>query len=109
MQRSLDERPSEALSSVWTCHRFAATDRKPAHIAQIGVGEGSLDSILRDDKVVLAAAPPGRRPLGGPSERCGYYSVTEKNTFFVSVNCSAASGPNSRPSPDCLKPPKGVL
>src|SRR5690348_1310530 len=31
-----------------------------------------------------------------------------KKTFFTSVNESSASGPSSRPSPDCLKPPKGV-
>src|SRR6201997_1728500 len=31
------------------------------------------------------------------------------NTFLVSVKCKGASGPSSRPSPDCLKPPNGVL
>ena len=31
------------------------------------------------------------------------------NTFLVSVKCSGASGPSSRPRPDCLNPPKGVL
>ncbi len=29
-------------------------------------------------------------------------------TFLVSVNASGASGPSSRPRPDCLKPPNGV-
>src|SRR5579875_3523764 len=29
-------------------------------------------------------------------------------TFFSSVKASAASGPSSRPSPDCLNPPNGV-
>ena len=29
-------------------------------------------------------------------------------TFLVSVKAVRASGPSSRPSPDCLKPPKGV-
>lgn len=29
-------------------------------------------------------------------------------TFLVSVNESSASGPNSRPNPDCLNPPNGV-
>src|SRR5258708_17785253 len=29
-------------------------------------------------------------------------------TFLVSVNASTASGPSSRPRPDCLKPPNGV-
>ena len=30
------------------------------------------------------------------------------NTFLVSVNASGASGPSSRPRPDCLNPPNGV-
>ena len=29
-------------------------------------------------------------------------------TFLISVNASSASGPSSRPSPDCLNPPNGV-
>src|SRR5215470_11794345 len=29
-------------------------------------------------------------------------------TFLTSVNASTASGPNSRPRPDCLNPPNGV-
>ena len=29
-------------------------------------------------------------------------------TFFSSVNASGASGPSSRPRPDCLNPPNGV-
>src|SRR5487761_1084917 len=30
------------------------------------------------------------------------------NTFLTSVNASSASGPSSRPRPDCLNPPNGV-
>src|SRR5580692_7406662 len=30
------------------------------------------------------------------------------NTFLVSVKASSASGPSSRPRPDCLNPPNGV-
>jgi hypothetical protein len=30
------------------------------------------------------------------------------NTFSSSVECSRAWGPSSRPTPDCLKPPKGL-
>src|SRR5215469_725626 len=29
-------------------------------------------------------------------------------TFLTSVNASTASGPSSRPRPDCLNPPNGV-
>ena len=29
-------------------------------------------------------------------------------TFFTSLNASRASGPSSRPMPDCLAPPNGV-
>src|SRR5690606_33636530 len=32
----------------------------------------------------------------------------EMKTFFTSEKESGASGPSSRPSPDCLNPPKGV-
>src|SRR5215471_8153522 len=35
------------------------------------------------------------------------FSVAIK-TFLTSVNASSASGPSSRPSPDCLNPPNGV-
>src|SRR5215475_8459309 len=41
--------------------------------------------------------------LVGPNQ----LSVAMK-TFLTSVNASSASGPSSRPSPDCLKPPNGV-
>src|SRR5436189_6243640 len=37
------------------------------------------------------------------------FSPIAKKTFLVSVNDRGASGPSSRPSPDCLNPPKGVL
>ena len=35
-------------------------------------------------------------------------SSVAMKTFLVSVNASRASGPSSRPRPDCLKPPNGV-
>ena len=34
--------------------------------------------------------------------------ASAKKTFLVSVKCSAASGPSSRPRPDAFMPPKGV-
>src|ERR1700728_1973138 len=34
--------------------------------------------------------------------------AVEINTFLVSVKASSASGPSSRPRPDCLNPPNGV-
>jgi hypothetical protein len=34
--------------------------------------------------------------------------VVAMKTFLVSVKASRASGPSSRPRPDCLKPPNGV-
>ena len=36
------------------------------------------------------------------------YSCVEMKTFLVSLNASGASGPSSRPRPDCLNPPNGV-
>ena len=35
-------------------------------------------------------------------------SSVAKKTFFVSVKCSAASGPSSRPRPEAFMPPNGV-
>ncbi len=37
------------------------------------------------------------------------HSSVEMKTFLVWVKASRASGPSSRPRPDCLKPPKGVV
>ena len=35
-------------------------------------------------------------------------SSVAMKTFLTSVNASSASGPSSRPRPDCLNPPNGV-
>ena len=62
------------------------------------------------------ACPSARSPVA-PSLRWSLAAVprpgrhghsVEMNTFFTSVKASGASGPSSRPIPDCLKPPKGV-
>ncbi len=37
-----------------------------------------------------------------------HHSSVEINTFFSSLKLRSASGPSSRPIPDCLYPPKGV-
>src|SRR5258706_11361719 len=59
---------------------------------------------------VMTATRSCRRCMAG-SLRCslsaGIQSVAMK-TFLVSVNASGASGPSSRPRPDCLNPPNGV-
>ena len=39
--------------------------------------------------------------------RVASYSELMK-TFLTSLNASSASGPSSRPMPDCFTPPKGV-
>ena len=46
-------------------------------------------------------------PSSLPAMVLSYASVLMK-TFLTSVNASSASGPSSRPRPDCLKPPNGV-
>src|SRR4029077_6224249 len=46
-------------------------------------------------------------PILQPLHRTAHSSVA-MNTFLMSVNESSASGPSSRPRPDCLNPPKGV-
>ena len=43
-----------------------------------------------------------------PSNLPATQTSVEMKTFLTSVNESRASGPSSRPSPDCLKPPNGV-
>ena len=37
---------------------------------------------------------------------CPYSELMK--TFLTSLNASSASGPSSRPIPDCFTPPKGV-
>src|SRR5262249_30568975 len=54
---------------------------------------------LGPDTVICRAAVRPHSPVP--------YSV-EMKTFLISVNASTASGPSSRPRPDCLKPPNGV-
>ena len=62
---------------------------------------------------VTTATLPSRRPdmsvlllgVGEVVRACAQWAM---KTFFSSVNAFGASGPSSRPSPDCLKPPKGV-
>src|SRR5580693_7401299 len=57
----------------------------------------------------IMPAPP-YRPTLLPASRCpplGHSPVAMK-TFLISVNASGASGPSSRPRPDCLNPPNGV-
>ena len=44
-----------------------------------------------------------------PVARTGSVSSSvAMKTFFTSVNARGASGPSSRPRPDCLNPPNGV-
>src|SRR4051812_24783121 len=47
-------------------------------------------------------------PTRGTPARSRVGQSLAKKTFFTSVNESSASGPSSRPSPDCLNPPNGV-
>ena len=51
----------------------------------------------------------GDLALDASSHGCSLFQdSSEKKTFFSSVKAFGASGPSSRPSPDCLNPPKGV-
>ena len=73
-----------------------------------------------DDLGALLGEPAGgREPDAAPAagddrgavlpavQPSGQSSVLMK-TFLTSVNESRASGPSSRPRPDCLNPPNGV-
>ena len=51
---------------------------------------------------IQAFHAPVARPTGPGGQ------VSAMKTFLTSVNASSASGPSSRPMPDCLKPPNGV-
>ena len=82
---------------------------------------GSVDIADHDRRTLRAHAPPGRQsdaagaagddrdPAGQSLSQIHQASPIAKKTFLVSVNDSGASGPSSRPSPDCLNPPNGVL
>jgi phosphoribosyl-AMP cyclohydrolase len=54
-----------------------------------------------------AAARSGHHghPVG---KALGHDSSVAMKTFLTSVKASSASGPSSRPRPDCLNPPNGV-
>ena len=61
----------------------------------------------------IPLAPPVTTATRSTNRRTTACSLTihpsvAMNTFFSSVNASSASGPSSRPRPDCLKPPNGV-
>ena len=60
--------------------------------------------------VMSAVRPTSRRQMTSDMQFLqvrANQSVAMK-TFLVSVKASGASGPSSRPSPERLKPPKGV-
>src|SRR3979409_2302951 len=66
----------------------------------------SLASLRADASPI--PLPPPVITATRPSKRCITYSSVEIKTFLVSVKASTASGPSSRPRPDCLNPPNGA-
>ncbi len=99
-------------------------DEEPADLVGGGFAAGFVD-VGADDLRALggeaagggeADAAAGSGDDGGTADQaaanggvghCAGPSVLMK-TFLVSVKAVRASGPSSRPRPDCLKPPKGV-
>ena len=81
-----------------------------------GLLPGRVVDVDRDHVRAVRREPPrGGQPdpAAGPGDDDGpalepHKASVEMNTFLVSVNASGASGPSSRPRPDCLKPPNGV-
>src|SRR6185437_10400062 len=90
------------------------------HVQSAGLGRGLLAGrvvdVDRHHVRTLGTEPPRRRqpdPAPGPRDDDRpsvepHQSSVEIKTFLVSVKASGASGPSSRPRPDCLKPPNGV-
>jgi len=92
--------------------------------AAAGLFRGSLARRLvdvdGDDDRSLGGEPPrtgkpdaaaGARDDGDPILQTLHSRVhpsVAMKTFLVSVKASSASGPSSRPRPDCLNPPNGV-
>ena len=58
--------------------------------------------------VITAVRPTRRRHTSFCLRHCRDHSSVLMKTFLVSVKAAGASGPSSRPSPDCLNPPNGV-
>ena len=63
----------------------------------------AVASPMPEQPPVTTAVLPSRRPVMVVS-----WPSFEMKTFLTSVNEFGASGPSSRPRPDCLKPPNGV-
>src|SRR6185437_11113676 len=57
---------------------------------------------------VMTATRSCKRCMCATPELLANQLSVAMNTFLTSVNASSASGPSSRPSPDCLNPPNGV-
>ena len=104
--------------------RFAGDIGPDEHAAEVSAA-AALPAVLvdvdRDDHGSLGGQPPGAGQPD-PAARPGddgdpvlqalhlvtAHSSVEMKTFLMSVKDASASGPSSRPSPDCLNPPNGV-
>ena len=92
------------VSSIWYGHRFAAgSERSIIAVATPPCTNIKGDSLFRVSALahlagVGVAAPPYSAP------RCGRTTIT-----FISVISSIAYFIPSRPKPDCLTPPYGML
>jgi hypothetical protein len=80
-----------ALPSVESSAEFSAESS----------GESSAESSARSFAQSSAESSARSFALSSPQS-------SEMKTFLVSVKACGASGPSSRPSPDCLNPPNGV-
>src|SRR5262249_36834816 len=88
-------------------------DRLAARLVEVHRDDGRA---LRPEPASGGPADPAARPgddgdpIRQPTLHDRLLTVYSelKNTFFTSANDASASGPSSRPSPDCFIPPNGV-
>src|SRR5690348_912028 len=122
--------PPYSFTAAWNSSRTSgsevtstATYRPPTSVAALPPASSSASP-----QTTLAPSAANRRAVASPiplpapvttatcrrddspwrTLLCPDVQPFEKKTFLVSVKARGASGPSSRPSPDDLKPPKGV-
>ena len=102
-----------ASSSRSTTATRAPSAAKRSHMARPMPLAPPVTTATRSDQAAGVAGSVSLMSLLSCVLQCGraagraVYSELMK-TFFTSLNASSASGPSSRPIPDCFAPPKGV-
>ena len=97
-----------SLVEVDDGHRGALGGEALAHGAADAAGATGDDGDAVDQAAGVGGGLAHVSPPAGADARSPNRQSELMKTFLTSLNASRASGPSSRPIPDCLTPPKGV-